>query len=115
MLNDLDSFYLQQKEPYKSCLLALRDIILLFDNNIKSEWKYQLPFFCINKKMICYLWIHKKLKQPYIGFADGYKINHPDLIFEKRSRIKIILIDPNEDIPIESIHAILGKALKLYQ
>ena len=60
MLNSIDHFYLQKEEPVKSCLLALRDIILMQDNHITAVWKYGMPFFCYREKMFCYLWVHKK-------------------------------------------------------
>jgi hypothetical protein len=41
--NELDNFYWSQKEPNKSCFLALRDIILNFDENISTTYKYKLP------------------------------------------------------------------------
>ncbi len=61
----LDNFYLQQSEPTQGCLLALREIILKQDKNITAELKYGMPFFCYKGKMFCYLWVHKKYKQPY--------------------------------------------------
>ena len=65
--------------------------------------------------MFCYLWIHKKYQQPYIGIVDGKLINHPDLIIEKRARMKILLIDPERDIPVKKISAILKEVLALYK
>src|SRR5690606_37180555 len=99
MLSDLDQFYLEKEEPYRSCLLGLRDIILSVDSNITPEWKYKLPFFYHRGKMLCYLWIHKKHKQPYIGFVDGNLLNNDDLLVEKRAKMKILLVNPNEDLP----------------
>jgi predicted RNA binding protein YcfA (HicA-like mRNA interferase family) len=51
---------------------------------------------------------------PYLGFRDGKWIEHPQLVFEKRSRIKILLFDPEDDLPIETINAILKMAINLY-
>lgn len=39
MLREIDDFYLQKVEPVKSCLLALREIILSQDMNITAAWK----------------------------------------------------------------------------
>ena len=111
----LDDFYLQLDEPNKSCSLALRDIILAQDKDITVAWKYKLPFFCYKEKMFCYLWIRPKTKKPYIGFVEGKHLEHPDLLAEKRSRIKIMLFDPNEDLPIESIKIIIQTAINLYK
>ena len=110
MTSELDNFYLKFEEPIQGCLLALRDLILKHNHNITPEWKYKLPFFYFKGKMLCYLWIHKKHKQPYIGFVDGGLIDHPDLLQEKRARMKILLINPKADLPIEIINDILTSA-----
>ena len=39
MLEELDNYYLNKKEPHKSCLLALRSIILEQDTNITETRK----------------------------------------------------------------------------
>ncbi|TSJ39764.1 DUF1801 domain-containing protein [Mucilaginibacter corticis] len=114
-MSDLDNFYLQHSEPFNSCLLALRSIILKQDENITAEWKYRMPFFCYKGKMFCYLWVHKTSHQPYIGIVEGKRIDHPGLIIEKRSRMKIMLFDPNQDLPVDTIEAIIKQALDLYR
>ena len=113
-MRELDLFYLQQEEPIKSCLLFLRQHILNFDKDITEAWKYRMPFFCYKNKMFCYLWTHKKNGLPYIGFVEGRKINHPALIIEDRARMKIMLLDPNTDVPIETINVILKIGIDLY-
>jgi hypothetical protein len=115
MLRPIDNWFLQQEEPAKSCLEFLRVYIPSLDKRITEEWKYGLPFYYFNGKMFCYLWIHKKLEKPYIGIAEGNKINHPDLLIEKRKRIKILLIDPSKDVPIRKINGILKEVIALYK
>jgi hypothetical protein len=114
-MRPIDNFYLQQEEPIKGCLLALKEIILSQDSHVAEAWKYGMPFFTCKGKMFCYLWVHKKYKQPYIGMVEGKHLDHPDLIIEKRSRMKIMLLDPGKDLPIQTIEAILQKALNLYR
>ncbi|GAA3978996.1 DUF1801 domain-containing protein [Mucilaginibacter dorajii] len=114
-LTQLDNFYLQKEEPVRGCLLALREIILKQDAAITPAWKYGMPFFCYKGKMFCYLWVHKTILQPYIGIVEGQRINHPDLIIEKRARMKIMLFDAQQDLPIETIETILKQALDLYK
>ena len=65
--------------------------------------------------MFCYLWVHKKYHQPYIGMVEGKRLEHPDLIMESRSRMKIMLFDPIKDLPIETIETIMQKAINLYK
>jgi Domain of unknown function (DU1801) len=109
----IDNFYLQQNEPVKSCFLALKGLILSQDTGITNELKYGMPFFCYKGKMFCYLWFHKKYKQPYIGIVEGSHFNEPFLIAGKRLRMKIMLIDAGEDLPVKKIKTILKKAIGL--
>jgi len=113
-MKDIDLYFLQKDEPVKSCMLFMRHHILNFDSNITEAWKYRMPFFCYKGKMFCYLWVHKTNGLPYIGLVEGRKIDHPDLIIEKRSRMKIMLLDPNADLPLETINEILNRALEFY-
>ena len=113
-MKEIDNFYLQQSEPIQSCLLALRKIILAQNTAITEEWKYKLPCFCINKKIVCYLWIHKKHNLPYVGIVKGKELNYPELLMENRKQIKIMLINPNQDLPLHTLQLILQDAISLY-
>jgi hypothetical protein len=115
MIPDLDNYFLQKPEPVKSYLLALREIILNFNPRISEAWKYRMPFYCFDGKMFCYLWTHKKNGQPYLGIVNGLLIEHPMLIIEKRARMKIMLFDPEKDIPVKTIRAVLKLALVNHQ
>jgi hypothetical protein len=114
-MNALENYYEQQEEPTKSCLLALRTIILDQDKEVTAAWKYGMPFFCYKGKMFCYLWVHKKHRQPYIGLVEGKHFNESFLIGEERARMKIMLIDPDKDLPIKTIKTLLQKAINLYK
>ena len=111
----MDSYYLNQEEPHKSCLLALRHIILGQDVNVSETQKYGMPCFCYKKKMFCYLWMDKKTGEPYILVVEGKHIDHPKLETGKRSRMKIFRVDPNEDLPVKMIEDIFQRALNLYR
>ncbi|NCD69719.1 DUF1801 domain-containing protein [Mucilaginibacter agri] len=115
MLRPIDDYFLQKDEPVRSCLQFLRKHILDYDAAITEAWRYGMPFYYYKGKMFCYLWVHKKFHLPYIGMVDGKLIDHPDLIQEKRARMKIMLIDPSEDLPIGDINNILNQAMKLRQ
>jgi len=115
MLSAIDNYFLGQEEPFKSCLIFLRQHIISLDKSISEVWRYGMPFYCYKGKRFCYLWVHKKYHQPYIGIVDGQSIHHPDLLTEKRKRMKIFLIDPDKDVPLKKINRILKKALLLYR
>ncbi|WP_175634594.1 DUF1801 domain-containing protein [Pedobacter ghigonis] len=112
MLNPLDQYFEQKDEPVKSCLQYLR-LLLTGYADITEHWKYGMPFYYHKGKMFCYLWIHKKLHQPYIGLVDGKHIEHEDLLQEKRARMKILLINHLDDIPKTKIESILVQAFAL--
>jgi hypothetical protein len=114
-MKELDDFYLKQQEPVKGIFLALKENILKQDSDITNVLKYGMPFFCYKGKMFCYLWIHKKFKQPYLAIVEGKHFDEPFLIQENRSRMKIMLLNPDEDLPLEKIETILQKALNLYK
>ncbi|WP_165020234.1 DUF1801 domain-containing protein [Dysgonomonas sp. ZJ279] len=115
MIDILSNYYLSQVEPQKSCLFALRSIILNLDENVSETVKYEMPCFCYKKKMFCFLWTDKKTNEPYILMVEGKLLSHPELEQGNRSRMKILRIDPSEDLPIETIELILNDALDLYK
>jgi hypothetical protein len=115
MLRPIDNYFLQQEEPFKSCLQFLREHILKLDADVAERWQYGMPFFYYKGKRFCYLWVHKKHRKPYIGIVDGKKIEHPDLVMEKRSRMKILLLDPHRDMPVRKINKLLKDVLVLYK
>ena len=115
MAQDLHNYYLNKQEPNKSCLLALRSIILNQDANVTETRKWGMPCFCYKKKMFCYLWTDKKTDEPYILMVEGKHLVHPGLEAGKRSRMKIFGVTPNIDLPQKAIENILQQSLDLYK
>jgi hypothetical protein len=115
MLRPIDNWFLQKGEPVKSCLQFLREYLLKLDSNVTEGFAYGAPHYYYKGRRFCYLWINKKLSKPYIGVIDGVKINHPDLIQEKRARMKVFLVDPDKDIPVRKLNSILKTVLALYK
>ena len=112
---NIDNFYLNQPEPNRSCLLALRDIILALDEQVTATTKYGMPCFCYRNKAFCYLWTDKETGEPYILMVEGKHLDHPLLETGDRARMKILRVNPNEDLPVESIAEVLHVALDLYR
>jgi hypothetical protein len=106
-----DQYYLSVEEPCQGCLLALRDIILGMDTRITETKKYGAPCFLLDKRIMCYLWIDKKTRHPYILLNNGNALQHPALERGDRKRMKILPINPNEDLPLEVINEILEEAI----
>src|SRR5688572_19750337 len=112
-MRHIDSFYLTQEEPVKSCLEALRIIILKHDQRITESIKYGMPFFSIHKKMLCYFWKDKKSGFPYIGFKEAKLLPFPWLDPGDRSVISVMHIDPYQDLPLEKLKQTLNAAIAI--
>jgi hypothetical protein len=115
VIREIDYYYLNKAEPNKSCLLALRSIILNHNHNVTETRKWGMPCFCYKKKMFCFLWIDKKTDEPYLLFVEGKHLHNPKLEVGERTRMKIFRVKPDKDLPIEIIKSILIQALNLYK
>lgn len=114
MLRPIDQYFQQQEEPIAGCLFSLRNYLLHYHPDLQEAWKYRMPFYCYKGKMCCYLWVHRQYNKPYLGIVEGKRLDDPELLQEKRSRMKILLIEPGEDLPIEKISSLLEKVISFY-
>lgn len=114
-MKDLDDFYLRHQEPVRGCLQALKIFLLSQDPEITVALKYGMPFFSYRGKMFSYLWVQKKDLMPYIGFVEGKRLEHPELVLGDRKRMKIFFINAGQDLPVEILKALIGEAISLYQ
>ncbi|WP_294818655.1 DUF1801 domain-containing protein [uncultured Flavobacterium sp.] len=112
-MRPIDSYFLEKEGNVRECLLSLRSHILSYTINVTEEWKYRMPFYCYKGKMLCYFWTDKKIGYPYIGFVDGGKMDYPELIQDKRARMKILPVDPEAELPIALVNTILDHAMRL--
>jgi Domain of unknown function (DU1801) len=115
MTPELHAWYLSKDEPVKSCLLALRSLVLKQDSDISETQKYGMPCFCFRKKMFCYLWTDKKTNEPYLLLVEGNRLKHRALEKGARSRMKILRVDAEKNLPVKVIKDILKSALDLYR
>jgi len=113
-MSDLNQYYLSKTEPQKGCLLVLRRLILAQDERISETQKWGMPCFCVLNKPFCYLWIDKQSNNPYLLFVEGNQLDHPALKQGSRKKMKIFLVDPEEDIPVQLVKELLDLALALY-
>lgn len=112
-MKDVYQFYLAKEEPYKSCLLALRSIILQQDAHITETLKYGMPCFCYKNKAICYLWTDKKTHNPYLLMVEGKQLPFSELEQGNRSRMKVLNINPHTDLHLNTIEKIIKAAILL--
>ncbi|WP_299711256.1 DUF1801 domain-containing protein [uncultured Tenacibaculum sp.] len=113
-MKSLEEFYYSQEDEIKECLLALKSIILKYNDEFTYKWYYRLPCFMYKNQIFCYLWIDKKSKTTYIAIGKGIHINHPDLIKEKRTFTSKLMVEIHKDIPTTKIYTIFDEVMKLY-
>ncbi|MCC8424066.1 DUF1801 domain-containing protein [Mucilaginibacter sp. UR6-11] len=107
----LESYYLSKPEPYQSCLLALKDIILRANPGICHERKFQIPFFTYKGKKLGYLWLdRKKLK---VGFCRDKSLHEVIPGVKPKDKYESLEIDPDADIPVDIILQKLSHYLAL--
>ena len=106
-----ESYYLHKPEPYRSCMLALKDLILRTDSGICHERKFQIPFFTYQQKKLGYIWLNRK--KLMLGFCvDKSLVQAPDGV-KAKDQYESIQIDPDVDLPVELILEKLGYYLDL--
>ena len=107
----LESYYLSKPEPYQSCLLALRDLILRANPNICHERKFQIPFFTYKGKKLGYLWLNgKKLM---LGFCLDKNLQELIGGVKPKDKYESMRIAPNADLPVDIILQKLAYYLSL--
>lgn len=114
MEGSLDQFFLSIPEPQQSALLFLRQF---FINEIQLEenWKFNTPFYYYKGKWFCYISYNKKKNHEiYIGFVKGYLVNHKALLAEGRKQIKVYRINPEKDIKVSELKAIVKLCKNTY-
>ncbi|SIQ79923.1 protein of unknown function (DU1801) [Chryseobacterium sp. RU37D] len=112
-MNPIQEYFYRVEEPERSTLLFLREKILESDTeNITEALSFGLPFFKYKKKMMCYFYFSKRHRQHYISFYHGDRLDHPLLLQEGRKKFKILLIDMEEDLPVELILELIDEVKK---
>jgi hypothetical protein len=111
----IDQFFLKIQEPQQSALLFLRHY-LIEEIGLEENWKFNTPFYYFKNKWFCYISYSAKRKHEiYIGFVRGYQIEFPNLISEGRKQIKILRINPEQDIDVHSLQRICILLKELYK
>lgn len=108
-MNPIQEYFYRIEEPERSTLLFLREKILASAENITETFSFGLPFIKYKKKMLCYFYYSKKYKKHYISFYHGDKLDYPELTQDGRKKFKILLIDVEEDLPLEFILNLLNE------
>ena len=112
-MNPIQEYFFRFVLSVRSVLLFLRKKILESDELITETLSFGLPFLKYKKKMLCYFYYSKQHQKHYLSFYHGDRMDHPELLSEGRKKFKILLLDMDEDLPMELIFEIL-KEVKTY-
>ncbi|WP_160137116.1 DUF1801 domain-containing protein [Chryseobacterium sp. c4a] len=109
-MNPIQEYFYRIEEPERSTLLFLRETILASDpEHLTETLSFGLPFIKYKKKMLCYFYYSKKYKKHSLSFYHGDKLDYPELTQDGRKKFKILLIDVEEDLPVEFILSLLDE------
>ncbi len=105
-MNPIQEYFYRIDEP---ALLFIREKILNSDELITETFSFGLPFLKYKKKMLCYFYYSKQHQKHYLSFYHGDRVDYPELLSEGRKKFKILLLDMEEDLPMELIFNILDE------
>jgi len=100
-MTPLETYYLNKPEPYRSCLLALKNIIMQTNPGVVHERKFQIPFFTYKSKKLGYLWLNRK--KLMLGFCLDKSLQETIGGVKPKDKYESMQIDANADIPIDII------------
>jgi hypothetical protein len=75
-MRPVDLYFINQKEPFRSIMLYVRNVILKTLPEVSEQYSYSIPFYNIGKKPMLYLNILKGKQYVDVAFVHG-------IVFEK--------------------------------
>ena len=108
-MNPIQEYFYRIDEPARSTLLFIWEKILNSDELITETFSFGLPFLKYKKKMLCYFYYSKQHQKHYLSFYHGDRLDYPELLSEGRKKFKILLLNMDDDLPMELIFRILDE------
>lgn len=113
-MKPLDTYFLNQKEPYQSIMLYVRSVIVKTLPDVIERYSYNIPFYNMGKKPMLYLNILKGTNYVDVAFVQGILLEErfPILInHNNRKQVRSIQVKSLEDFD-ELQFVVLLKAAK---
>ena len=99
-MNPVETYILEQKEPYQSILIHLRFLIKRVIPEIEETYNYRIPFFKYENKPLLYLNILKGTDYVDVGFVRGVNLEtaFPELQnYSNRKQVRSLQIKNLDD------------------
>ena len=100
-MKPVDTYFLNQKEPYQSIMLYVRSVILRTLPDAIERYSYKIPFYNIGKKPMIYLNILKGKDYVDVAFVHGVVFEEEFPILKndnKRKQVRSIQLRSLEDL-----------------
>jgi len=107
-----EAYILNQEEPFKSILVHLQVLIEQNFPKVDLQFKWKIPFYCLNGNPFCYLNPSKKKGYVDVGFYGNCEFEkyQEHLIAEGRKQVRSLRYTSIEDIDAEILIYILTYA-----
>lgn len=115
-MKPVDTYFLNQKEPYQSIMLYVRSVILNTLPEVEERYSYNIPFYNMGKKPMIYLNILKGTNYVDVAFVRGILLEKQFLILKNdnnRKYVRSIQLTSIEDLDQENFIALLYAASAL--
>ena len=100
-MNPIESYFLNQPEPYQSIMLYVRNVILKTLPEVKERFSYKIPFYNIGEKPMLYLNVLKGTNYVDVAFVHGvvFENYYPVLKnYNERKQVRSIQLKNIEDL-----------------
>ncbi|MFI0431003.1 DUF1801 domain-containing protein [Mariniflexile sp. HMF6888] len=115
-MKPVDTYFLNQKEPYQSIMLYVRSIILNTLPEAEERYSYRIPFYNCHKKPMIYLNILKGTNYVDVAFVQGILLEKQFPVLKndnKRKQVRSIQLKTLEDLDHANFVALLHEASNL--
>ena len=112
-MKPVETYFLNQKEPFQSMMLYVRGLILKELPNIQERYSYKIPFYNIGKKPMIYLNVLKGTEFVDIAFVQGVLLekDFPELQnYNNRKQVRSIQLKHIEDLDEQRFVSLLHAA-----
>lgn len=111
-----DNYYERiTNDELRELALATRFIIKRTLPKVEECIKWDLPFYSLNGNL-CYINLRKGKRTVELGFYRGVHLSNANGLLQGDGKlIKHVILNPNEDVPVEGIKEILHEAAALNQ
>lgn len=115
-MNPVEQYFLNQKEPFQSIMLYVREVILKTFPDVVERYSYKIPFYNIGKKPMLYLNILKGTNHVDVAFVQGKLLEKQFPILKNdnnRKQVRSIQVRSLEDFDELEFVELLNEARNL--